>query len=382
MPTTLSQQPAAFDRSDTKAVKGVAILMMLFHHLAGFPYKAPLDFPGFKTFVDYTLIQDFATASKLCVSVFLFLGGYGLYKKWKEADFFSVSDTVIRLFKAYWKVYFIFVPIAFLFFRRSGADINSLYSWYVFPRAQAMITRFLSGIVGITDEINGEWWFLKGYICLIPLGYLFCQLLKKCRNFWGEIFCVFFLDALFRQVIPGSSIIVFTPYLSNFLASTTGFGSLFFAGIVFAKYDGLCNIKKRLLSLYPSCAFFSSPVQILMALVIIASILWSCAYILPSVDIFYCALLLPALSILFDRLPVLKKPMVYLGKHSTNIWLIHSFYCYYFLEAAKIVYCTTNLWIDLAILLAMSLASSIAVNFFWEKVGVVIGKFTRTPANF
>lgn len=38
---TLDGSQAKFDRSDTKAVKGVAVVLMLFHHLAGFPSGFP-----------------------------------------------------------------------------------------------------------------------------------------------------------------------------------------------------------------------------------------------------------------------------------------------------------------------------------------------------
>ena len=46
---TLDGSQAKFDRSDTKAVKGVAVVLMLFHHLAGFPERFPVGFAGFRS---------------------------------------------------------------------------------------------------------------------------------------------------------------------------------------------------------------------------------------------------------------------------------------------------------------------------------------------
>ena len=77
---------------------------------------------------------------------------------------------------------------------------------------------------------------------------------------------------------------------------------------------------------------------------------------------------------IFDSLKVLKSIFQYLGKHSTNIWLIHSFYCYYFLEATKLVYSTRNVWIDLLILLLMSLVSSILVDLFYNLITKLYSK--------
>ena len=43
----MQQKNALFDKNDTKAIKGIAIIMMLFHHLAGFPERFPVGFEEF-----------------------------------------------------------------------------------------------------------------------------------------------------------------------------------------------------------------------------------------------------------------------------------------------------------------------------------------------
>ena len=70
---------AAFTRQDTKAIKGIAVLLMLFHHLAGFPDRVPETFAGFRSllpgFIEGGYLTDFAGSAKICVSLFFFLGG-------------------------------------------------------------------------------------------------------------------------------------------------------------------------------------------------------------------------------------------------------------------------------------------------------------------
>lgn len=62
---------------------------------------------------------------------------------------------------------------------------------------------------------------------------------------------------------------------------------------------------------------------------------------------------------------------IFLGKHSTNMWLTHSFYCYYFWFTVKLVYASQNAIIDYIILFGMSLLTSLIVNKFYNKINSV-----------
>ena len=353
-----------FSRSDTKALKGIAVVLMLFHHLAAFPARFPVGFTGFESlwggFSTNDFLVKFALVSKICVSIFFFLGGYGLFIRWKSSKF-SVSQSIIDLYKAYWKVFLVFVPIAILFFGRSGTNINPICTGYVFQSKGIMVTTILSDFVGLTSKLNAEWWFFLSYVCVIPLGYLYCCKVEA-RNFWEDIFLVFCIDILIRNIFPAiADMEVFSSLRSNLFYSNffemNSYTSAFFAGIVFAKHNGICKIK-RILYQFHYCTLCS---------VLGLGILLFCrTFILgEQADIIYCAALIPMLSVILDNYKPLKQCFVFLGKHSTNMWLIHSFFCYYFLEATYLVYSTKNVWIDLLILVALSLSSSIAVNGFY-----------------
>ena len=43
------RQTSEFSREDTKAIKGIAVVLMLFHHLVAFPERFPAGFEGFQT---------------------------------------------------------------------------------------------------------------------------------------------------------------------------------------------------------------------------------------------------------------------------------------------------------------------------------------------
>lgn len=361
----------AFGRADTKAIKGIAIVLMMFHHLAAFSNRLPAGFGGFESiwegFVTSGHLQAFANAAKICVSIFFFLGGYGLYIRWKSARL-SVTKNIFDLYKTYWKVFIVFIPIAILFFAREGEDINALCTLYVFDGKTEMLSTVLSNFIGWTCSLNREWWFFKSYVCAIPLGYLFCKATKKHQNFWLDLFIVFGLDILIRTVFPAlPNIPVFSALNQNVYYASffkiNNYASVFFAGIVFAKYDGICKMKEMLRQL-PCCTLLS---------LVGFGILWlSSAYVLgSSADIVYCALMIPMLSVMIDKFHLLKKGFAFLGKHSTNMWLIHTFYCYYFLEVTHLVYATNSVLLDLLILLALSLVSSIVLNGFYTMIGKI-----------
>lgn len=372
MDTKLQKYDCVFEKNDTKAIKGIAIVLMLFHHLAGFPDKVPVGFQGFTSiwegFIAGGFLQLFALAAQICISIYFFLGGYGLFLRQRSPKF-SVAQTILDLYKAYWRVFFVFVPIAILFFARSGDDINVLCTKYVFHRKFDIITVVLSNLIGWSCSLNLEWWFLKSYICVIPLGYLFVLGTKRNQNVWVDFFLVLGVDVLIRGIFP--SLAAVFPRLNehvyyNHFFNIQNNASAFFAGIVFAKYNLICVIKQRIHELLPGT---------LSKLIVLAALYWCRTYVVYyEVDIVYCALMIPLMSVILDKCAVLKKGFVFLGRHNTNMWLIHSFYCYYFLEVTKIVYCSSNVWVDLLILILLCLASSIALNAFYKTIGRWSGK--------
>lgn len=242
-----------FTRDDTKAVKGIALVLMLFHHLAAFPDRFPVGFEGFKPLLAPSRsgggwgIGRFALAANFCVSLYFFLGGYGLFIRWRRREL-RVADSVFTLYKAYWKVFAIFIPAGYLLFSRSGEGINPLCTWFVINDAESLITTIVSNLTGWSSSLNGEWWFFGSYLCAIPMGYLFCCAIQRRQNLWVDLFLVFGIDILISGFFPSvARVEAFAPlaanvYYSRFLM-ITGMASTFFAGIVSAKYDLMRRLK-------------------------------------------------------------------------------------------------------------------------------------------
>ena len=243
-----------FTRTDTKAVKGAAILLMLLHHLAGFSSRWPVGFTGFFSlipgFVEDGWLADLARNALVCVPLFFFLGGYGLYKR-RQAGSFRLLDAVFSLYKQYWRVFVIFVPLAFLFFARPANTMPAFSVRYVIDSPRQFFIDLLGNLFGYKATFNSEWWFFGAYLCTLPLGCLFCRAIRRHESFLGDIFLVFVIDILTQNIFPAlAGTTVFSGLNSNLyfyrFFELNKHAAPFFAGIVFAKYDGLAAIKRRL----------------------------------------------------------------------------------------------------------------------------------------
>ena len=135
--------------------------------------------------------------------------------------------------------------------------------------------------------------------------------------------------------------------------------SALFTGIIFAKYNTMDRVKERTESI-------KKPIRILLMFFITVSYIFLRAFdgmdffdfLLPP---FYIVLCLSVISISKVCFSIFQ----FLGKHSKNMWLVHSFYCYRFSPFVKIVYGTGNALIALAILIGLSLITSIVLDYFY-----------------
>ena len=74
-------------KDDTLAVKGIAIMMMLVHHLFAFPARLlpGTHFNSLFVFADSTTLEWHVSAfCKVCVAIFTLLAGYGIFKSYSS----------------------------------------------------------------------------------------------------------------------------------------------------------------------------------------------------------------------------------------------------------------------------------------------------------
>lgn len=359
-----------FTRNDTKMVKGLAIVLMISHHLFLFPERYPFgfDFSSVIFIEDVALHEIFGRFGRICVATFFFLGGYGLWCRRDQAKL--LQNSIVHLCKAYWKVFFVFVPLGFLFFGSTEAYCELEDVWEAFSEFD--FKDFIANLVGWESTLCNEWWFFKAYLIMLVLGFVFLKCVKP-RGFWIDCTVVILLDMIIFGVLPELiSVTGLTGLSENFWYMTVFHeeetaGTLFFLGIVFARYDGIQKMRGLFGALRPW-------VKKLLSVAGIYLIFYCRYFILDYVlDFIYVPFLIVFFLELLDQVPVLPRVFVFLGKNSTNMWLTHGFFCYYFYAFARITHISTNPWIDLVIAVSLSLAASVGLDYFYK----ILGKYTR-----
>ncbi|MEE1037553.1 MAG: acyltransferase family protein, partial [Eubacterium sp.] len=180
-------------KEKTKQQKGIAILLMLFHHLYIMSDRIPVghDYTSNIIISNMDLIDIGASFGKICVSIFMFLGGYGIFKsvfcQTNEVTIVkgNLTKRIVNLYRSYWKVFLVFIPVGFVFFNTCtvtcvNVDYCSRFSTFVFKE-------FVANFFAWNISYNGEWWFFKTYIITLFIGYIFIQLFKNTKNVYFEL---------------------------------------------------------------------------------------------------------------------------------------------------------------------------------------------------
>ncbi|MDE5823294.1 MAG: hypothetical protein K2H91_01205, partial [Lachnospiraceae bacterium] len=158
-----------FTREDTKIIKGVAVVLMLLHHLWGFPDRLPnnMQLRCFEViFYNTDFMYALGAFGKICVSLFMFLGGYGLWKKTRNS--YSLASDIIRLYGALWKVAVVFIPIGLLFFSNQPNYADNTAFCHVFDNAS--LKNIVFNFLGLSSSYNREWWFFETYLGALVVG--------------------------------------------------------------------------------------------------------------------------------------------------------------------------------------------------------------------
>lgn len=360
-------------REDTKRLRGIAILLMLAHHLFAFPDRIPWGMEPATSIIasgkELTMIVG--EFGSIYAALYMFLGGYGLYASCVSCKngTVQIKNTLYRkitgLYLAYWKVFFIFVPIGFLFFGRQPQYCGSWIQCTRFIEHSFLVT--ISDLFGVTNYINSEWWFFRTYLFALFEGFIFIELFKNKNNLYRECAAVIIWNILISQFFPAlTSLPSFYGVSSNIwyqnLFMINEYASNFFVGIVFAKYDIFTSWKQMFETR-------KKVEKILISLFAIACIIYLKVYTVPdSFDLLLAPFFVIACITFVEETGIFKKILTFFGKHSTNMWLIHSFYCYYFYFFVKLVYGLKNAVASMLILILLSLGSSILINLFWKGV--------------
>ena len=349
-----------FTKEHTMQMKGIAIIILLFHHCflntqrwATVPYEKLATTKGwgyypisFAPFSSHT-IQYLASFSKICVAMFVFMTGYGMwvsYESQKKKTTMSnyIKKRMVTLMTGFLIIFVVTEILAIptgRFIEVYGHDFCSV----VYMIIDALGLAKLLG----TPLFCLTWWYMSLAIVLIMIFPFVHSIMEK-----------------YQWIVVVASIIV--PRACGFGQSTDLFRYLlaYTLGMYFAQHDLLARIKEKFMEQNVVGKLLSLIVSLIGLAVIIkcrqnAWIGWKYLDFWDGFAAMYM-IVISYIYILNGKWIV--KGLGFLGKHSMNIFLIHSFYRDVFFH--EFTYSFYYAWLDYIVLMAISLVTSIVLEWF------------------
>lgn len=337
MKTTISLK--YFSKDVTLTVKGAAVILMVFHHLF-------FCFPDFietyqvtSSFIPMDKITLLSSLGNICVPMFAFLSAYGMTVSLAQSHPANLNRFVLKRYrKLAGNILLLYIlSIATCFLRPDRISVyfekNGLLKGIFFMLLDAL---GISNLVG-GAMYNETWWYLSTAILLIFMLPLFVSLYEK----FGV--CILAVGILFPLL--GLPMTTFTNYLL----------AMFF-GVALAKENLLeklaakTNRRQRWL-LAAACLFGS----LFLCLV---RLKWGYAY---WTDAVFTLIFTIGIFVLNDLQGFRFRILPFFGKHSMNIFLIHTLlFEYYFTD---FIYSFHHWFLITLALLIASLAVSLVVEW-------------------
>lgn len=338
----------ALKKEDSMMLKGIAICAMLVHHLF---CSTSYDISQFSP-----LTLFLGRIGKVCVALFVFISGYGLaagYEKLPQQK--RVRDTIdiwikavlkrfVHFYLQYWPVFFIFVPLGVFVF-----DIPLLSRYGESRNALKML---FGDIWGYNEyySYNITWWFNKLILVLYLLSpFLFVGIENK-WTCWPILIALLFLS--------------FNPQIVHVKCDgLTLYAASFGAGMFWSCQNDKIN------------TYFSKSPRWLVFLFSVIGIASFCFFREKGyfglggarADLFL-TLSIAVFTISLRQYEIVKKILTFLGKHSANIYLTHTFILFYWFM--PLIYCCSYAPIVFIILIITCIAISLGIEWIKEKIGV------------
>lgn len=339
----MTENALSLGREESAALKGVAICLMLWHHL----------FEGARALGGWT--WWWGRHGNICVAMFLLLSGYGMAARYgaalTEGAFWKNTAACWAkrfrgLYLGFWSVFVLAVPMGVFCF---GRGLGEAYGTAGLKTWARLAADFFA--VGGYGSYNATWWFFR----LIVACYLLYPFLQRGlgRMPWLWVLApLLVVDAAWGWTGTFCREWVLSRWLFAFLAG-----------------GGIQRLGSR-----RSVARGGLGEWGLVALGALATVagFWARETSGEWVDGFLAAGLAAFLVPMFRRASLVRAVAGFFGKHSMNIFMIHSFLCSYFFRDwfAGI----GQPWGRFLALLGGSLALSMAVEGLKRAVAFLYGR--------
>lgn len=304
-------------KKQSQIIQGIAILLMVYHHF----FLNPEQLSSWVSYGNMEFVRHFAWFGKICVGLFCFVSGYGLFHTISRFSHENVTlllkngyhDMLLRILRLYckfWCVLIVFKGLDVLFF---GARLS-------FPE-------FFGNFTGIRVTYNGTWWFLMQYVemlLVLPLLDLLFTRFDSSREqkkkhitfaiLAAAVMCVVILLFLFSSqplTVLGAVKAQLRP----------AFLAVFVVGYVIARFDVFSYLTQRLLSKGKGCLLAVSTLGLACSIAIRVFLTKDASF--AALDFLLMPLFCFGILQLLSCCSFLSGLLAWFGQISVWLWLLH-----------------------------------------------------------
>lgn len=292
-------------RQISTQIKGVAIIMMVFHHLFSYPSWWRTSFvPSFYSIVPIGSISEFGECMKMCIPIYAFITGYGLSCSFATKNYLEIYKWSIK------KISFTLINY-----------------WVILGMVEAVILGcghqafsvggIVANLLGLGELIIPFAWYISFYILILLVFPLLYGVVKQLEG----------------NIQLGCCCIIYTGlcYVAYYFVVRWSVGSIVLSLIInFLMYSPYvvagCVCKRVRLRDNTSLYYFICANNLLVWGLFIISIGLKVALhgsVKFDIVIVPCFVVSLACLLKNQKNMYASKCFSYLGKHSFNIWLFH-----------------------------------------------------------
>lgn len=344
-----------FTKQDTKIMKGIAILLMLCHHLFAFPDRLNGASYVSMPFINGTNAAMFiANFGKICVALFTLLGGYGTYLSITHTKNRSelVGRHLSQLYISYWKVFVIAVPVSLLL---------------GLPHASPFFADLIYSFLGLHFTYCNEWWFVTPFAVLTvcsPLIVRFAD--RRNASLQSSLLWLVCANAVIYYIIPP---LMRTPLLLEF-SETLFWTEVYTAVTLLPAYAfGMVLAKHGTFSAAKEYCHARRTLSAPAALIVLGGLLYIHSFNWLAYDFINAAVFVVCmLALVQTRIGAFMTPLlVKFGEESTCMWLVHTLLCYKWCQ--KLVYAPKYAPLIFLWLVALSYGLAKLIRLFYSMLG-------------
>ena len=329
---TLTKEQSVF-------AKGIAILVMFAHHLYAFPDR-------FDHIWGHPYLIQLGRDLGIVVGLFVFLNGIGLTatrEKLIKPNW--GGHKLISVYLGFWKIAIPFLAIGFLFgyFEYDAVEVAANLTFW-------------------DSSYNHEWWYMKMYVEFLLLVFLLYRISTKwLLSLVTIITGIFAIWMQYHYGIPFPEkyrqIGGLLHYWPTFVLALN-----VFLWNLFDKVDGL--FRRYVKSMYIRIGIY-------MSLAVLVH------YYAPNELKFFQFFFYYMVICFIDTDNSIAQLLRFFGKHSMNMWLFHTFICYYYWQDWFMAISFNKWYLGLLNLTWMSLLLSILVNAIYKHLQIFITSTIR-----